>query len=406
MKFKSTTPFAGQILLAVWPLCSCSQPTDVERGQMKDCVDADCIAEHTMGGSPGIGPQSTNDPRVPSGSGAWFDGWYYRLSDADGKRSVAVIAAVHRPEGQSFVPGMALSGYLAILTSEGQGSPTVSYEAYPPRIVVYSHGRPVSEEPSRSTPSDFAWVADEFGTVTSNTVDVQIPGQVELHMSMVDRVAWDARDETAGPEGLLTFLPVPLHWHVESLGSHAWYTMRSFDKKNAATTISGVGHVHQEKNWGAAFPSAWLWGQATYGNNEAHTVFGGGRIKIAGIPTEPFLAGYRSGQVSMDFKPVPFSTVDKEINACAGTLRIRFRTPTQTLTIDASAPPATFAPVSIPTETGFTQNGGAESFSTTMKVAVFAHDPLAGMAGIERLIEERTFRNAALEFGADYACSR
>ena len=74
-----------------------------------------------------------------------------------------------------------------------------------------------------------------------------------------------------------------------------------------------------------------------------------------------------------------------------------------TLKIKASAHVDTFETVAIPTENGF-EPGAVESFLTKVKVYAYKHSPILGLFGIERLIEKKTFKNAALEFGGSYRC--
>lgn len=69
------------------------------------------------------------------------------------------------------------------------------------------------------------------------------------------------------PEGLLVHLPLPLHWHVQSLATKFTGTLHFSDNTyshaldiDTAKQIQGL--VHQEKNWAKSFPSAHIWIQA------------------------------------------------------------------------------------------------------------------------------------------------
>jgi hypothetical protein len=54
-----------------------------------------------------------------------------RVIDDEGRRSVAVICASHLPAGQRVDPDVELPGNINVLVSEGDGSPTRSYAAFP-----------------------------------------------------------------------------------------------------------------------------------------------------------------------------------------------------------------------------------------------------------------------------------
>jgi hypothetical protein len=352
-------------------------------------------------------PSSYNDPQIPSGKGPWFDGWYNRVTDEDGKRSVAVIAAFFKPQGEAYDASKGMPGYLAVLVSEGNGAPTKSYEVFPKNILVRSHGEPAQGKPDFFSPSNFEWSAPGYGSVTHNQVDIKIPGQVEVRMDMSSRLPFGYMTPAAGPEGFLAMLPLPLHWHVESLSSKTTYQWTTYGSGGTTESrVYGVGQAHQEKNWGEAFPSAWLWGQGIQKGNRSQFVFGGGRVSVGPVSIEPYLAAFRSPKANVTMSPDRPLYIDKEFDACAGQLKMTIKGPTRTLRIEASAPPASFGPVSIPTKNGFLANAGEESFSAHYRVQSFVHDPVLGLFGKDRLEDEQEFDNAALEFGADYHCVR
>ena len=116
-----------------------------------------------------------------------------------------------------------------------------------------------------------------------------------------------------------------------------------------------------------------------------------------------WIVGYRSNQRSWDFRP-PFAKVSTVIDACNGNFKLTVSGFWRTLTLESSAPTATFAYISIPTEEGYSTKGGVESFSATTTVKLFWHTPWEYLFGWEHFLEEKSFKNAALEFGADYQC--
>lgn len=350
-------------------------------------------------------PASENDPHVPDGPGPWFEGWYARVTDSAGSRSVAVIVASHLPKGQSYVPGMFLPGYVNVLISEGDGGETLSFTAFPGRTMALVNGQPVARNPAPGDLTRFEWIADgpqAIGTVTEDSVEMSIPGSVDVRILTTDRIPWDREDPLAGPERFLTSLPLPLHWYVQSLGSDAHYEYTV----HGGRTIRGTGYAHLEKNWQKEFPIGWVWLQGIAEGNEAQVVGSIAKVDLGnGAIIDPWIVGYRSPGLTWDFPFfVPGTSAVTEMDACAGTFRMRLRDPFRTLILEASAPPDSFGDVSIPTEDGFVPERGGESFTATIEASAFWHIPLGDLAEVEFPVEERTFYNAALEFGNGFEC--
>jgi hypothetical protein len=353
-------------------------------------------------------PASENDPHVPDSPGPWFEGWYTRVTDVGGSRSVAVITASHLPKGVNYTPGMDLPGYVNVLISEGDGAPTLSFTAFPERSKTLVNGEPVSQDPVPGAPTYFEWVADgpqAFGTVTEDDVDISIPGVVDLTIRTTNRIPWDVNDPLAGPEGFLTSLPLPLHWYIQSLGSDAEYEYTLYGE-DGEETVSGTGYAHLEKNWQKEFPIGWVWTQGIAENNEAQFVASIAKVDLGnGTIIDPWIVGYRSPAVSWNFQFfVPGSVATTVMDPCAGTFYMELRDPFRTLVFDASAPAGSFGDVSIPTEDGFITQKGGESFSATVRVTASWHIPLGDLADVEFPIEERVFENAVLEFGNGFNC--
>jgi hypothetical protein len=353
-------------------------------------------------------PASENDPHLPESPGPWFEGWYTRVTDAGGSRSVAVIAASHLPKGVTYVPGMDLPGYVNVLIGEGDGARTLSFTAFPDRTMALVNGEPVYRDPVPGTLTHFEWVADgpqAFGTVTEDSVDVSIPDVAEIRIRTTNRVPWDVEDPLAGPEGFLTSIPLPLHWYIQSLGSEAEYEYTLYGEDGPETFI-GTGYAHLEKNWQKEFPIGWVWTQGIARDNEAQFVASIAKVDLGNDTIiDPWIVGYRSPAVSWNFQFfVPGSTATTVMDPCAGTFYMKLRDPFRTLIYDASAPVDSFGDVSIPTEDGFVTQKGGESFSATVEVTASWHIPLGDLADVEFPIEERVFHNAVLEFGNEFVC--
>ena len=255
--------------------------------------------------------------------------------------------------------------------------------------------RPVVENPRLGSAADFKWIAEGYGAITQDSVDITIPGVLDLHFQTKNRLPWNARFFEARPEGLLSFLPLPLNWHIHSLGSDADYEFTIFEDGNPVTT-TGTGYAHQEKNWGAGFPVGWLWTQGIAEGNRAHFVATLANVKIGLIELNAWVAAYRSSSMAWELRfNAPGTVLKTEMDACQGSLYLEASDPGRRLTINAEAPPDTFGDVSIPTENGFLPESGGESFSATITVSAYE-------GGV--LLEEQIFYNAALEFGAGFVC--
>jgi len=236
--------------------------------------------------------------------------------------------------------------------------------------------------------------ADSTSEYTFDTNDFS------FHAKTTTRTAWSDAAET--PESLLVYLPLPLHWHVQSLSSDCDFDLsipsdpdlHSDDKKGTAT-------VHQEKNWANSFPSAHIWVQAR--TPTTGICIAGGQI----LGMEAYLAGYRSSkpQYSMDWRPplalkVAYLSPSMSVsnNWDERSFQMSLQTWTQKMVVKAQAPKGTFFSLSSPFADGHRENFLGQSFAATITVQVFE----AGLLGPWELKHEETFEHGSLEFGGGY----
>ena len=205
-----------------------------------------------------------------------------------------------------------------------------------------------------------------------------------------------------GPEGLIQFLCLtPVHWYVFSIGSDTGYYRLSIHGDIEYEIFSGMGYVHQEKNWGKAFPPSWIWAEGINHDNTSQFALSGGKLEPGSYLSEAWLVGFRSPYVHWDFRPSIFGTVfESVINACSGYFKLTARNHRRRLVIEATAPVETFSPVSIPTVSGFETDGAVESFSATVEISAY----WLSLPRREILIDRRFFYNAGLEFGSGFMC--
>ncbi len=338
---------------------------------------------------------SPNNPHIPPGPGPWFEGWYFRVSDVAGSRSVAVIVASSLPSGATYTPGEFLPGYINVLISEGDGAPTRSFTVFPERTMALVDGGPVASNPVPFSPSNFQWIAEGFGTITQDSVDIAIPGVLDLHFQTENRLPFNIATPEVGPYGDIEVLPLPLRWWVHSLGSDAAYQY-TVEGAEGAETKSGVGYAHLEKNWGAGFPIGWVWTQGIDRDNEAQFSMSTAEVDFGLFIVNAWIAAYRSPVVSWNYAFfMPDTLFFTERDPCVGTFFFEITDPLRRLTFDAFAPPDTFGSVSTPSPDGFQPETGEESFSATVEVSAYE-------GGV--MIDQRIFENAALEFGTGYVC--
>ncbi|KAF2088979.1 hypothetical protein K490DRAFT_38526 [Saccharata proteae CBS 121410] len=217
-----------------------------------------------------------------------------------------------------------------------------------------------------------------------------------------NRIPWSASQST--PEGLLVYLPLPLHWHVHSLGSLVDFNLSLptrpellFDADKRGTAL-----LHQEKNWANSFPNAHIWIQAR--KEASGFCCAGGQI----LGMEAYLIGYRAANNahSLDFKPPlalrmlgfsPFMTVDVDWETRE--VRLSVQGFWQKLVLRARAPKGTFFPLSSPFPEGHRENFLGQSFQATLEIEVWKR---RGWLGGWGLVHTERFEGASLEFGGAY----
>lgn len=219
---------------------------------------------------------------------------------------------------------------------------------------------------------------------------------------------WSSR--TGTPEGPLVYLPLPLHWHVQSLNSRVEFDMRIRDVDGSIELPRedrhGMAVVHQEKNWANSFPSAHIWIQARDG--ERGFCLAGGQI----LGMTAYLLGYRNrsgkSNIEIDLRPPfalkvlglsPFmsvmpdwSTRSFHMDVCGWNKRLK---------IKCVAPHGSFFGLSSPFSDGHRPNFLGQSFQADLEVEVLQRtgwwwDPKWQTTTVDK------FSGAALEFGGDY----
>jgi len=340
-------------------------------------------------------PAEHNNPHIPATKGPWFEGWYTRVQDPATGRSIAVIVASYLPKGEYYQIGKDYTGYINVLVSEGNGAPTLSYTVFPQNTRSLVDGAPVAVNPLPLSPAQFRWEADGFGYITQNDIHIAIPGVVDVDIDTSNRLPFDRLDTNLRPEGDLAQLPLPLNWFIHSVGSDAHYRYRLAQD---AQQVEGDGFAHLEKNWGAQFPLGWIWGQGINHDNSAQFVVSRAQVDFVVFVLDAWVLAFRKDGHQWDYRFNMKDTVlQATIDACASTAYLQVVSGAQKLEFEFQTPLETFGAVSVPSPTGFRENGGAESFSATVKVTASENG---------NVVAQEVFENAALELGASYQCQQ
>ena len=185
---------------------------------------------------------ATLHPAIYHGHGKqppFFEGWYYKLVSADESSRYAIIPGVQLGgEAHAFV--QVLDG----LTGQAD------YHAFPL--------------------SDFWAAADDFevrigpNTFTTHgiTLDIQQPtGQIRGELRFEGVRPWPVRVLSPGIMGWYAWMPAMECYHGVLSFDHAIHGALAV---NGREHDFGRGRGYIEKDWGQAFPAAWVWFQTNH----------------------------------------------------------------------------------------------------------------------------------------------
>lgn len=233
-----------------------------------------------------------------------------------------------------------------------------------------------------------------------STVEYDLQHEAFTFKAMARRpTPWSRSTNT--PEALLVHLPLPLHWHVQSLESDSTFELNIPSYNLPAQDRSGRAKVHDEKNYAHSFPSAHMWLQARDHGNQRGFCCAGGQI----LGMEAFLLGYRSKDLNIDFRP-PFAVrlagispfMSYSQNWDDRTFQLSIQSFRQKIEVKASAPQGTFFSLSSPFPETHRENYLGQSFNATIEVKIYQ----SGWFSPWSLIREDRFEGASLEFGGAY----
>lgn len=167
----------------------------------------------------------------------WFEGWYFKLVDADGRHPVAVIPGVSRDEA-----GGTSHAFVQTIRAGG----TARYH--------------------RFDFDAFAWSDDRFSiTVGDNRFDeaglhLELEGDLAGEVAFGTWVAWPVTVLSPGIMGWYRFVPRMECYHGVLSLDHTLDGVLSEGGGDPLDFSGGRGYT--EKDWGTGFPSSWVWAQS------------------------------------------------------------------------------------------------------------------------------------------------
>lgn len=176
-----------------------------------------------------------------------FEGWYYRMTNPHTNESWVFISAYWVDDDQRA------HAFVKLIQSEGGAVYKQTFEDI-----------------------DLGSIQAKAGTVDLQFGDIHItPEQIDgrlqtddgdvitIQLSIEGCARWGAPDDAFNrwTMGWATEFPaIPLKWHVHHLKAFASGTIQTPEGSWAITDYP----MHQEKNWGRAFPNEWYWFQSNH----------------------------------------------------------------------------------------------------------------------------------------------
>lgn len=316
-----------------------------------------------------------------------FEGYYARFVLPSGASLALVICSV---------PNASHKPYMVSLTYVPLDTPATQHELWVSNITAKNTG---SESFEVVIPGIGFMKSDHHGR-TEYSIQDEDAG-IFFQATTTSRAPWMPEKFLSSPEGWIANLPLPMHWYVHSIASNSTFSLVLPDAELPAIDTSGSAVAHIEKNWAKSFPKAHIWMQARDDNHGSSLCVAGGKI----LGLNAFLLGYRSKDLSMDFRP-PFAL---SIAGCSPFLGVDVDWEQRTVTlgvmgllrkivIKAQAPKGTFFTLSSPFPEGHRGNYLAQSFQTRIDLEIYKRQRL----GKWELMKCDHFEGAALEFGGGH----
>jgi hypothetical protein len=326
-------------------------------------------------------------------SGTFFEGWYLRLT-APGALSLGALAAAWHDSTLDRS-----ESYLALLVQQPEALRLEVHDAVvTTRPAIRHGGASGGNTPGPASPATFRWELTEGTAVTENSMTIALPDGSRFAATLGSPVLWNPADPSQGPEGAwLNSSRLKSHWFVHSTASTVQWSLTSAGGR----TQSGSGLAHFEKNWGASFPSRWVWAQGIDPLTGTSFVLAGGDNPIVPLmPGGAWMLGVRSPFGAWDYAT---ARGGQELgvwhDGCRGTITLRADSPEGLVEITVAASRESFGSIKAPRAGGFLPL----SEMSFRGDAVLRITPRRG--GEDGEATTFTIPASALEFGGSWRCA-
>ena len=323
-----------------------------------------------------------------------FEGWYYRVTEPDSDESWVIIAAYW--QDQAGDP----RAFIELIQASTGATYKQVYEGFNIEAVQAYEGKFELDLGELFLSADYisGSFTDTYGA------------QIQLELSIEPCAYWGAPkdDRNRWTMGWVTELPgPPLKWHVHHLkASASGGILVEQDRELKVQAQFDQAPLHQEKNWGVAFPKRWVWMQSNLFEGRPDVAFAAAGGPVFGFDASP--SGYMMGlrwrdqffnwrtQDTHSFKDVDFQ-IDQERGLALWRLSaesIRYKAE-----IEAEAPLDELIAVDVPDEGGLAF-GAFEHLNAELKIKLYQRQGISW-----RLVDELRSSRTALEAGGEFADS-
>ena len=338
-------------------------------------------------------PQGWNPNGVHQQRGTpQFEGWYYRVTEPNRDESWVIIVAFWRDKQNDE------RAFIELL----RGSTGDTYKRVFENIDIKSLQEDEGEFELEVGSMRFS--ADRISGVL---IDDQ-GHSIELNLNIDACAYWGAPEDERNrwTMGWVTELPgPPLKWHVHHLKGEAnGSIIINYGEVTEAIEIEQAP-LHQEKNWGGAFPKRWVWLQSNHFEGRPDVAFAAAGGPVFGFDLSPsgYMLGLRWRNQFLNWRTQDghrFPEVDFKIDTASGVARwtmvaegLKYRAK-----VLAEAPISELIPVDVPGEGGLSL-GAFEHLSANVTVEIFQRRGLS-WESIDVLTSSRTAVEAGGEFAA------
>ncbi len=323
------------------------------------------------------------------GDSPHFEGWYYRAFDPDSEESWVLIAAYWINE--------ALEGHAF-----------VELVHHPTGKIYKQTFRDVNITQIQNERGRFALKLGElglFGDRIRGQIFTDMDELVTLDLAVDGCARWGAPNDENNrwTMGWATEIPgVPLRWHVNHLKAFMSGSIRTPETE---WTLDSVP-LHQEKNWGRAFPTTWIWLQSNHFQDRPDVAFvaAGGPVFPSRFSPNGYMAGLRWKDQfftwrTQDMHRFPEVAFWVDEDSMLARWRLVGESANYRFEVDAEAPLDGLIPIDVPTDHGL-MKGAVEHLAATMEITVYRR------VGVRwQWLDTVTSSAAAVEAGGDHARS-